>query len=173
MLAQCFLVEVECYSPGRSFGTNFIQLNVFNVVFNADESHSYIWYPFIGSDNVLIKSKSDEKCVVVSNPRSHAVLTDACKDQFSYGKGGTLVHKATGFCLQPYNWYGSFNKWHKVLLKGDCSSHASVFVSTSQGTFVHAASGYCLYNSQGTLYLMTCDGSSRTQFSVVKGMERP
>lgn len=120
----------------------------------------------------MIKSRTDNKCLDVSDPQSHTTLTANCKDQFNYGMQHTLKHKATGLCLEPYTWYGSFNKWHKILLKGDCSSYASIFVYTSQGTFVHAASGYCLYNSGGTLFLMTCDGSLKTQFTLIKGILR-
>ena len=121
-----------------------------------------------GAEDIILKSVKDNKCMFVSNPNSQITLNTACNDVFTYSERHTLMHKRTGLCLQPYNWYGRFNKWHKILLKGDCSSHAAQFILTSQGSFVHAASGYCLYNSWGSLYLMTCDGSTQTQFSLIK-----
>ena len=127
----------------------------------------------VEAENIIIKSNLDNNCVVVNNPSSHATLNTVCKDEFIYGERHSLMHKATGFCLQPYSWYGSFNKWHKIFLKGDCSSHASQFILTSEGTFIHAASGYCLYNNWGTLHLMTCDGTLQTKFSTIKGKRFP
>ena len=120
--------------------------------------------------DVVIKSKKDGKCFEADYSKSNVIMNTGCKDRFTYTKQSTLQHQGTGLCLEPYDWYGSYNKWHKILLKGDCSSHASVFISTSQGAFVHAASGYCLYNSNGYLYIMTCDGTASTKFSIIKGI---
>jgi len=134
----------------------------FKIFFTASDG------PRQRAEDIILKSVKDNKCMFVSNPNSQITLNTACNDVFTYSERHTLMHKRTGLCLQPYNWYGRFNKWHKILLKGDCSSHAAQFILTSQGSFVHAASGYCLYNSWGSLYLMTCDGSTQTQFSLIK-----
>ncbi|XP_065064665.1 uncharacterized protein LOC135690903, partial [Rhopilema esculentum] len=173
-LSSSPLIGRYCRSPPSMHVTS--STNSLYVTYKSDASfasHFKLFYtasdgPAVENKDVVIKSKKDGKCFEADYSKANVIMNTGCKDLFTYTKQSTLQHQGTGLCLEPYDWYGSYNKWHKILLKGDCSSHASVFISTSQDSFVHAASGYCLYNSNGNLHIMTCDGTSSTKFSIIK-----